>query len=75
MAPLYPVPNTLAGSPVILCESELDVLKLQAQDRTVRAVCMTGRVRSWPGQHRAKAWSRKRPRWYRRQMKRADGGA
>lgn len=74
MAPLYPVPNTLAGSPVILCESELDVL--QAAGRGVRAVCLTGRVRTWPGRvggpkaTTTKAWSRKRPRWYRRQVKR-----
>lgn len=58
----------------ILCEGELDMLKLQAQDRTVCAVCMTGRVRSWPGLCRTKEWSRKRPRWYRRQAARAAGG-
>lgn len=69
MERLYAAPG-LGTGPIILCEGELDVLKLQAQDRTVRAVCMTGRVRSWPGLRKAKAWSRKRPRWYRRQMKR-----
>lgn len=66
MERLYAAPVSGTG-PIILCEGELDVLKLRAQDRTVRAVCMTGR---WPGPCMAKAWSRKRPRWYRRQVQR-----
>lgn len=55
--------------PVIVCEGEMDVL--QAQQRGVRAVCITGRTKLWPGVSCSKAWSRKRPRWYRRQTARA----
>ena len=59
----------------IICEGELDVIQLAG--RGIRAVCLTGRVRTWPGvvggrkSTTTKAWPRTRPRWYRRQAKRS----
>lgn len=76
LQPLYPSPQWVGSKSgiakhvlSIICEGEMDVL--QAAGRGVRAACLTGRVRTWPGRVGGpKAWSRKRPRWYRRQVKR-----